>query len=131
MARWASTLEKSQWKGKFMSNAKEILDERLAKGEISEQEYDRLKQRLATSFKSNGSQANAQTSKPMDLKSEAKSAMREWAKVFLLFGAMGVVFTIWAAAETGGLNDLGQSVSAISPVLIIIGALMFFVSGKR
>lgn len=114
-----------------MSEAHKILDERLAKGEIDDLEYERLKGKIGASAQTIAASQNNTSETGEQDDSDPRTIKRNLAKILFSFGGLGMLGSLWATIETGGLNDTGQTIFTFSCIALGIGTFLFSSSRKR
>lgn len=95
-----------------MSDARRILDERLAKGEISETEYDRLRGKLDGEATSSQSTMNATPSAPS--RPQAETAKKSWWGSNWWKVVIGVLALSIFLGQTGEGSNSGLTVGNVS-----------------
>lgn len=108
--------------GKLMSNARAILDERLARGEISEDEHDRLTQRLtkttAAVAESAPTQAGQAISTPISSGGLSKEGAGAWMGIP---AAIFFVMMMFKPDNIGRLNELGLLMFGLMGLAFVFG----------
>ena len=99
-----------------MSKALEIAEERLAKGEITKQEFDEIK----------ASVKDTMTEKKEVTLSDVKHT---WGGTFLVFGCLGLAAMLFVTSQGNGLNEAGSTVLIGS--IVAIGLGLFMRTGKK
>ena len=108
--------------GKLMSNARAILDERLARGEISEDDHDRLTERLTKTTAAVAEHAPTPATQAISAPSSAGGLSKAGAGAWMgIPAAIFFVMMMFKPDNIGRLNELGLLMFGLMGLAFVFG----------